>query len=321
MVLPAILDPSGPLDDSIGAVFIGMVVSAILYGLCLLQTFLYFQKYVKDPWYTKTAVATLVTFDTIHMIIVPMGVYHYVIANYHDPSRLQYLTWPITMEGMFVVFNSTIVQVFYIYRAWRLSKGYFHLFLVFILLLLCGNFCTSITWISISMKMSKWYELSRISSLAIAVLVLSCSIDVLIAGSLCILLNRARTGFKRSNTVINRLTIFVISTGLLTAIFAIVALVCMVSMPYNLIYGGFYLCIGRLYTNSFLTTLNARAAIGRIEETELKSSSGTAQRNINIRIESQTAQAARDKEQGMSTSMTGRNDDSDVDLPSQKGHY
>jgi len=41
------------------------------------------------------------------------------------------------------------------------------------------------------------YLIPSCKSLAIAVLVLSCSIDVLIAGSLCILLIRSRTGFKR----------------------------------------------------------------------------------------------------------------------------
>jgi len=49
-----------------------------------------------------------------------------------------------------------------------------------------------------------------------------------------------------------------------------------------------------------LTTLNARAAISRRDEIELtgNSSSGTAQRNIKIRIET-TKEAVRDKEQAV----------------------
>ena len=69
MALPATLDPAGPLDDSyanglyanswprsltfivprMGALYIGALFSAVVYGFCLLQTFLYFQS--KLPFY------------------------------------------------------------------------------------------------------------------------------------------------------------------------------------------------------------------------------------------------------------------------------
>jgi len=126
-------------------------------------------------------------------------------------------------------------------------------------------------WLILAMQKEKWSDLFKIIPLATAILGLSCSIDVLIAGTLCILLYLARTGFKRSDSMINRLILFIISTGSLTAIFAIVALICLFAIPYSLTYGALYQCIGYLYTNSFLTTLNRRSTVNVVEGTELRS--------------------------------------------------
>ncbi|KAG6879188.1 hypothetical protein C0992_004491, partial [Termitomyces sp. T32_za158] len=70
-----------------------------------------------------------------------------------------------------------------------------------------------------------------------------------------------------SDTIINRLMLFIVNTGLLTSLFAMATLISLVISPLTLIYATFYFCIGRLYTNSFLATLNARKAItGQVDD-------------------------------------------------------
>ena len=90
-----------------GVFYIGVLISAVLYGVCLLQAFIYFQsklpssicrentlniitEFARDPWFTRAAVSllittpglsnhnssqviTLVTLDTAHLIFVAMG--------------------------------------------------------------------------------------------------------------------------------------------------------------------------------------------------------------------------------------------------------
>ena len=91
-----------------GVFYIGILISAVLYGFCLLQAFIYFQsnlifpicglemiyditpEFARDPWFIRAAVSfsittpgmrnhdflqviSLVTFDTTHLIFVAMG--------------------------------------------------------------------------------------------------------------------------------------------------------------------------------------------------------------------------------------------------------
>ncbi|KAF9223634.1 hypothetical protein BS17DRAFT_109116 [Gyrodon lividus] len=65
----------------------------------------------------------------------------------------------------------------------------------------------------------------RPSTLCWAILVwlgLSITADVLIAWSLCYILNKSRTGFARTDWMIKRLTVFFVQTGLIMSFVAVV---------------------------------------------------------------------------------------------------
>jgi len=85
--------------------------------------------------------------------------------------------------------------------------------------------------------------------------------DVLIALVLCTMLQRSRTGFRRTDTMINKLMLFTINTGLLTSLCAVASLISIVAAPSTFIYIAFYFTLGRLYSNSLMATLNARKSI------------------------------------------------------------
>ncbi|KAG6896678.1 hypothetical protein C0992_006751 [Termitomyces sp. T32_za158] len=102
--------------------------------------------------------------------------------------------------------------------------------------------------------------------LSMAVNILAALGDALIAGALCFFLQRSRTGFRKSDTMIRKLIMFTVSTGVLTSICAIASLVSILVWPSTLIYAAFYFCLGRLYSNSVLATLNARQSIRELGE-------------------------------------------------------
>ncbi|PPQ73740.1 hypothetical protein CVT24_006960 [Panaeolus cyanescens] len=319
----ATLDPTLALDNSMGAMMIGTIISAVLHGICLLQAFIYWQKYRKDVWWLKSLVATTVLFDAIHLFMISTAVYHYVVTNFHSPDRLKFLTWTVLMEALFTGVNAGIVQTFYTYRIWRLSKHNWLITGTILFLILCTTGC-GVAWVILSMRMQTYEDLLTISPLTITINALSTAVDVGIAGSLCLLLHTARTGFRRSvflfrfsipvvddcrsDTIINKLIVFVVNTGVLTSACAIAALICLVASPKSLLYATFYFCIGRLYTNSFLATLNARKTI----TSEVDGSSGlnsvptsvisphatghisSKAQNISIRIDT-TKEAQRDE--------------------------
>ncbi|GJE90532.1 hypothetical protein PsYK624_066730 [Phanerochaete sordida] len=89
----------------------------------------------------------------------------------------------------------------------------------------------------------------------------SAVIDVFIASTLIFMLSKSSHGeyqFKRSNTLVNRLIILTINTGLWTAAFAVVSLALMAGRPHSLNFCYAELPIGSIYINSLLGNLNAR---------------------------------------------------------------
>jgi len=234
-----------------------VIVSAVLHGITLLQAFIYYTNYKKDMWVLKALVLTTVSFDAIHLGLISHAVYHYVISGYHDPNGLRYITWTVVIEALFTGVNGGIVQTFYTLRVFRLSKRNYFLSGIIVFLILSTTGC-GVAWVILSMQFQTYQQLLTISPLTITINALSTTVDVLIASSLFIMLHKSRTGFKRSDTIINKLIILVVNTGVLTTCCAIASLICLIASPHTLVYASFYFCIGRFYTNSFLATLNAR---------------------------------------------------------------
>ncbi|KAF9524230.1 hypothetical protein CPB83DRAFT_898088 [Crepidotus variabilis] len=71
----ATLDWAQPLDDSNGVVYIGILVSAVLHGGCILQALTYFQPQLSQ-------VATTVMVDSVHIILISAVLNGYLIRNF-----------------------------------------------------------------------------------------------------------------------------------------------------------------------------------------------------------------------------------------------
>ncbi|KAH6904702.1 hypothetical protein BKA70DRAFT_1153901 [Coprinopsis sp. MPI-PUGE-AT-0042] len=258
--MSATLDTGVALDNTMGAMFIGVIVSGVLHGVCLVQAYMYFTNYRQDPWFIRAMVMITCTFDAIHLSFITHSLYHYLISSYHDELQLQKVVWSIIMEALLTGVNGGIVQTFYTYRVWKLSKRNYFLsgFILFLILATTGS---GTAWVVLGMQSKTYRELLEITPLTITINALSTAVDILIAASLCWFLHRSRTGFKRSDTIITKLMVWIINTGMLTTICAVSSLIALVVSPNTLIYATFYFCIGRFYTNSFLGTLNARRSI------------------------------------------------------------
>jgi len=112
-----------------------------------------------------------------------------------------------------------------------------------------------------ALPMTTFVELATLRPLSVTVNATAAACDVLITVVLCVLLHRARTGIRSSDTVINILIAFTVQTGMLTSLCAIASLVTITALPNTFIYICFYFFMGRLYCNSLLATLNVRRSI------------------------------------------------------------
>lgn len=256
-------DASAPprlvLDNTLGAAYIGVVVAGCLYGVSCVQAWYYFT-HQNDRWHLKLLVSAVITFDTIHQALIIQTVYDYVISNWGNVSFLGELAPTLLIEVLFNGLTAFFVQSFLATRAWHLSNR--NIWITgLISLLVLGEFGCILAYTAISLQYKTFAQLTQLKTLSITVNVLAAAGDVLIAGTLCTLLHFSRTGFHRTDTIINKLIIFSVNTGLLTSLCAVASLVSILAAGETFIYIAFFFCMGRLYTNSLLATLNARKSI------------------------------------------------------------
>ncbi|KAF8240251.1 hypothetical protein L208DRAFT_1449568 [Tricholoma matsutake] len=244
------------LDNTLGAALVGVVAAG---EFSCVQAWYYFT-HQNDSWPLKLLVSAVMAFDTIHQILISHTVYTYVITNYDNPSQLNDLVWSLVVEVLFNGFTAVLVQGFLALRVWRLSNRNPWLTGAVILLILSEFGCV-IAYATLSLHFTTFAELGKLKYLSIMVNALAAAGDVLIAGILCTLLHRSRTGFQRSDTMINKLILFAVNTGVLTSLCAIASLISITVADKTFLYIAFFFCLGRLYTNSLLATLNARKMI------------------------------------------------------------
>jgi len=249
------------LDNTFGAMLIGVIFASVLYGVSCSQVFYYFNHYSKkDGLATKvTVVATLIS-DTAHQALISHTIYSYLVKGYFKPQQLDEIVWSIVVEVIFNGITAFLVQTFFAVRIWRFSNGS-----VLLTATLAGfilaEFACVIAYATKAIQMATFPQLVAIRTLSMAVNILAVIGDVLITVVFCILLHRARNKIQRSNTMINMLIAFSVQSGMLTSLCAVASLVAISLSPNTFIYICFYFVLGRLYCNSLLSTLNVRNMI------------------------------------------------------------
>ncbi|KAJ6562253.1 hypothetical protein B0H19DRAFT_1375400 [Mycena capillaripes] len=265
----ATLHSGASLDNTMGSMLLGVIVSAILYGISLLQCLFYFTRYGRDPLYLKALVASTVFLDTVHLVLVIHTVYHYLITNYYKNDTLQVMIWSVSLEALPTGITAGLVQSFYAHRIWRMSHHSVVLTGLVLLLIVATSGACGTAWVVLALQAGTYERLLRISPLTISINALSTAADVIITATLCFMLQQTRPASLETETMVNRLILFTINTGLLTSLCAIASLISLIISPKTLVYASFYFCIGRLYSNALLASLNARSVIrGRINDVD-----------------------------------------------------
>jgi hypothetical protein len=263
------------LDKTLGAYLIGTFVSAVLYGISCLQTFAYYRTYSKDRLVLRLTVAALWIFETLHIALNMHATYHYLVTTRLDPVVS---FKPIRTSVLAVAATTVIVlitHVCYSYRVFTVTRKNWWIASP-ILALSMGAFVSGIVATVASLQRHDWTKVATgINTLtwARSGLALSVAADVLIAGSLVFYLHGARTGHKRTDTLVTKLIVITINNGVLTSLLNIAVLITSFASSTSIIYMAILQVAGNLYTNSLMATLNARNMLreeqGRLQEASL----------------------------------------------------
>ncbi|KAG8216100.1 hypothetical protein J3R82DRAFT_8101 [Butyriboletus roseoflavus] len=135
------------LTNSWGSTLAAVFVSLVFYGVSILQTYVTcsftmsgrsrcesctfsdvligIDSCTKDSIILKSLVAWVFALDTLHTILISLGVWQYFVVHFGDDTFLAYTHAPLLISIVVTSAVSSTVQSFFIYRIWFLTRGRF----------------------------------------------------------------------------------------------------------------------------------------------------------------------------------------------------
>lgn len=249
----AVVERTRREEVALGMTLLGLVFSSMLYGITLTQVYKYFQRFQNDPLAVKVMVVAVCLLDTVSVFLVGHACWYYLVTT----GPLGRAVWSLNAELSLSMVISGIAECFLAYRVWMFSDRRLWLtafLLVMALLHLASGEVSAIQFLLLKrfarFGSVKIPSILRLSSAAIC--------DTGIAVSLCYFLHKKRTGFERTDKIIDYLILFAINSGLLTSFASIACLVTYLVVPKTWVYLALCFLISRLYANTFLCSLNSR---------------------------------------------------------------
>ncbi|KAG1733079.1 uncharacterized protein EDB91DRAFT_655279 [Suillus paluster] len=212
-------DPIQQIDvgNTFGALFIGVIIASVLFGLSNVQAFLYFQTHRGTGIsFHILVVIWLWTLDALHLALIVHCVYYYLVTNYANVSALTDIVWSFKLQIIINVLLIYSVQAMYAYRIWIFSKGRSRTvpITVWIIVVLISGPAIVAAW-SIY-QCHAFTDLIEFEWVTFVASGATTFLDLVIASSLCYLLVTSRTGFSSTNSIVTKLMGYIINTGCLT---------------------------------------------------------------------------------------------------------
>ncbi|KAK0465949.1 uncharacterized protein EV420DRAFT_803541 [Desarmillaria tabescens] len=251
---------SSPISNPFGGVLISVFLSILLLGAMFVQLFIYFDHYPKDHMWVKIFVLVLFTLDILNSAFVLAWVYKMLIDNFGNIEAFYKADWTAATDPLLSCIMSGMVQFFFAWKIWVLTKNYFFIFIICACSLAssAGGFATSIIAFMVWNTMN-WPELRvKLDTPALIWLIPAAVADLIIAIVITVYLHRAKGPFKRTNRVLNRVIRLTMQNGLLTATIAVVDLVLILAIKDTPYYLFVAFILPKLYTNSAMSSLNSR---------------------------------------------------------------
>ncbi|RDX44032.1 hypothetical protein OH76DRAFT_1123804 [Lentinus brumalis] len=247
------------LDNTYGALFLGMVFGLMLYGLTVHQTYRYLRLYPSDRHFLFWLVITIVILETVHTVAIIAACYWHLITNFFNPLSLQEGYWGTRVLTPVTGLTILVCQCFYARRVWYVGPKYRYLVGVAgCLIVVIFGLTVAATVETIRLSLADFQHVSWLVSALFGVAV---SVDIILTTTLIVILLRSRTGFKRTDSTLGVIVVYTVNTGLLTSIVGLFCFVFAIILPGNIIYIGISIVGTKLYANSVLAVLNSRRAL------------------------------------------------------------
>ncbi|KAJ7619655.1 hypothetical protein FB45DRAFT_931340 [Roridomyces roridus] len=248
---------------------LGILMNSGLMGSLIVQVYYYYCTFPNDRSIAKATVYAVFCLELFHTVV--MAYAGYWDFGFGDGNldnflkRLQSWITPATtlMSGLI----AAIVQIFYAFRLYSFSGSRIVGATITWLALL--QFAASVAEGIVVTRTGHAGRPAYVPVTLLLWLVGSAGCDVLIAGSMTFYLRRETLVSKHMKNKLSTIIRLTIGTGTLTAIVAVSEIFVVFAFPTHMYYNTGVLTLGKLYSNSLLVLLNARAVVvgGRDDQT------------------------------------------------------
>ncbi|EMD37289.1 hypothetical protein CERSUDRAFT_123287 [Gelatoporia subvermispora B] len=243
----------GAFDLILGPILMGTIVNTFLMGVMLVQCYVYFMRFNGDKWWMKPMVWFLLFMDTLSSCLYIYMSYAYLVTNFGNIPAIEVANAGVLPYPLLTGITALVVQFYFAWRVKLLIRS--PLLTYSIVILSCVQMLASLGTTIGGVIVKDFASLIKVKQISLVWLFGSVVTDTIITVSLVWYLRRNRTGF--SNHLTDRLIRLILQTGLLTTTCALgVVIAYLVSE--STVHLAFGVPLSKLYTNSLMSSLNAR---------------------------------------------------------------
>ncbi|KAJ7194488.1 hypothetical protein B0H12DRAFT_1198305 [Mycena haematopus] len=257
-----VIIPGVEIGRITGPMVLGYMWSYMLYGVLLVQIYMYTEMFPNDRGGLKALVWILFFFESLFTVLMTIGAWNMFGDGWGDVGVLIQLNWTWGVLPLLSGVLSGMAQGFYIWRIWHLTKK---LWLPIPITMAVLAQLGGLWWFGIKWNIGLWHVavLPPLSGGVTVWLAGSAVCDVLITLALTGILyqRKKQTKFAETSGILNRLIRLSIETGALTSITATVETILWLGWEDFNYHFTLFLMLGKLYSNVLMATLNCRNPI------------------------------------------------------------
>ncbi|KAK0190295.1 hypothetical protein F5146DRAFT_1137130 [Armillaria mellea] len=247
------------LGNSLGALYVGATIAAILFGITNVQTLIYYKRYSNDLCIYRYSVALLWVLDALHVALSTHALYCYLIDWYGNiAAELENDEWSFKLQ--LAVLIVVYVEGLYAIRLCKVGR-HFHKTLPWFVSLAVASSLGAGTFMVYGIYLTA--NFASITHTGYPVYIFFSTIvvaDLLIAFMMWYYLYKSKAvmNFSSTTAVLVRLMRLVLVSGLATSACSLLTLLAYIVWPKSLIFLGIDFILSKLYVNSLLAMFNYR---------------------------------------------------------------
>ncbi|KAF9043811.1 hypothetical protein BDZ89DRAFT_217037 [Hymenopellis radicata] len=277
-----------------GPYVLGYMWSYCLYGMLIVQVYMYSEQFPNDRKALKILVWSLFFLETLFTVCMTIAAWKTFGSSWGDVNAILVFDWSWCPLPALSSFMGGMAQSFYAWRIYRMSKSIWLVGLIELVMLmqLTATFHFDIAYFSGSRRVLDLYRFSDEITVWLAG---SAACDLIITVSLVVLLHKRKpashgptSGFRSTTDLVNKLIRFNMETGMITSLGAITELALFLSTHQYNFHLILFLMLGKLYSNTLMATLNYREPMRQTHDVVHTQSAFWADGEVNRRPKFET---------------------------------